>query len=196
MWKHQFTGLANRFHVVAPDLPGFGRSAGPVCIGGSVAAVRELAERRAPVFLCGFSLGAFVAAQLAADAPELVARLVLCGADIKPAESEPRQLRFFRSRRGWWLMKAVSDLPGRPALLDMVNEIEQVDLSATLPRIHAPTLVLCGRRDKACLSDVPAITGLLPKATSIVVPYAGHSLPITRASVFNTIVSGFLSSPN
>lgn len=193
-WKHQFSGLADRFHMVAPDLPGFGRSPGPVSIETSVAAVSQLVRRYSPVHLCGFSLGAFVAAQLAAEEPEHVSRVILCGANLKPADSEPRQIRFFKSRRGWWLMKALSDLPDRPALLEMVDEVEQADLTGALPRIQAPTLVLCGRRDSACRSDVSPISELLPHATSVVVPYAGHSLPISRPGVFNTIVRGFLAS--
>ncbi|WP_377273482.1 alpha/beta fold hydrolase [Peterkaempfera sp. SMS 1(5)a] len=192
-WKHQFSGLADRFHLVAPDLPGFGRSPGAVSIGGSAAAVGTLVDRYAPVHLCGFSMGAFVAARLAAERPEAITRLVLCAADIKPADSERRQMRFFRSRRGWWFMKAVSDLPARSALLEMVNEVERVDLTDVLPHIQAPTLVLCGRRDRACLADVRPIADLLPNATAVVVPHTGHMLPVTRAKAFNAIVSGFLA---
>jgi pimeloyl-ACP methyl ester carboxylesterase len=195
-WKGQFSGLADRFHLVAPDLPGFGRSPGPVSIDGSVAAVARLVRQHAPVHLCGHSLGAFVAARLAAEEPECVSRVILCGANLKPAGSEPGKTRFFRSRRGWWLMKMISDLPDRSALLEMVDEVELADLTEVLPRIQAPTLVLCGRRDRPCLADVAPISGLLPNAASVVVPHAGHSLPVTRASVFNTIVSGFLASAN
>jgi pimeloyl-ACP methyl ester carboxylesterase len=192
-WKQQFSGLAGRFHLVAPDLPGFGRSPGPVSVAGSAEAVAELVDRFAPACLCGYSMGAFVAAQVAAERPEAVRRLVLCAASIKPAEAERRQLKFFRSRYGWWLMKAVSDLPTRAALLEMAGEVEAADLSGFLPRIQAPTLVLCGRRDRASVPDVQPIADAIPNATAVVVPHTGHLLPVTGARAFNAILSGFLA---
>ena len=192
-WKHQFSGLSDRFHLIAPDLPGFGRSPGPVSIDESAKAVAELAEQFAPVHLCGYSMGAFVAAQIAAERPELISRLILCAANVKPADSGQRQMSFYRSRRGWWLMKAFSDLPTRAALLHMVDEAERADLTGDLPRIQAPTLVLCGQRDRASVLDVQQIAAAIPNATAVVVPHAGHSLPLTRANAFNAIVAGFLT---
>lgn len=192
-WKHQFSGLGDRFHVIAPDLPGFGRSPGPVSIHGSAKAVAELVERLAPVDLCGYSMGAFVAAQVAAERAESIRRLILCGANIRAAEVGQRQMKFYRSRRGWWLVKAVSDLPTRTALLEMVDQAELADLTGFLPRIQAPTLVVCGRRDRECLPDVRPMVDAIPDATAVVVPHTGHSLPVTQPRAFNAIVSGFLA---
>lgn len=192
-WKQQVSGLADRFYLVVPDLPGFGRSPGPVSLGGSAEAVARLVERYGPVHLCGYSMGAFVAAQVAAERPEGIRRLVLCAANIKPTGAEQRRMRFFRSRRGWWLMKAVADLPTRAALLAMVDEAERADLSGFLPRIEAPTLVLCGRRDRGCLPDLQPIADAIGNAVAVAVPHSGHSLPITQAKAFNAIVGGFLA---
>lgn len=55
---------------------------------------------------------------------------------------------------------------------------------------------LCGQRDTARRRDVAPISALVPNATALVVPYAGRSLPVTRAGVFNTIVSGFVGGGN
>lgn len=193
-WKQQFSGLGDRFHLVAPDLPGFGRSPGPVSMEESARAVAELVDRFAPVYLCGYSMGAFVAAQVAAERPEGVRRLILCAADIKPAETGRRQMRFYRSRLGWWLMRAVSDLPTRAALSEMVDQVELADLTGWLPRIQAPTLVLCGRRDRACFPDAQPMADAIPNAMATVVPHTGHLLPITHAKAFNAIVGGFLAA--
>jgi pimeloyl-ACP methyl ester carboxylesterase len=192
-WKQQFAGLGDRFHLIAPDLPGFGRSPGPVSVGRAAEAVAELAGRFAPASLCGYSMGAFVAAQVAAERPEAIGRLILCAASIKPTEAERRRMKFFRSRTGWWLMKAVSDLPTRAALLEMVDEAELADLSGFLPRIQAPTLVLCGRRDRGCFRDVQPMADAIPNAVAVVVPHTGHLLPVTGARAFNAIVAGFLA---
>ncbi len=49
----------------------------------------------------------------------------------------------------------------------MLDALEGSDLTEVLPRIAAPTLVLCGRRDRAAL------------------PHAGHLLPGTAPRAFN-----------
>ena len=75
--------LAEGRRVIAVDLPGIGSSTGnvPRTIKGMAGAARafisELGLTR--IDLMGFSLGGFVAQQVALDAPNLVRRLVLAG---------------------------------------------------------------------------------------------------------------------
>src|SRR5215212_4269644 len=81
-WWRVLPGLARNRRVIAPDLPGFGRSAGPSdgytgpffarTIAGLLAA---LGIARAT--LAGHSLGAAVAQRLALAQPSLAERLVL-----------------------------------------------------------------------------------------------------------------------
>lgn len=78
--------LANRFRVIAVDLPGFGRSA-PVVGGLDVVADRlagfvESVAGGAPVTVLGNGYGGFVTLQMAIRRPDLAARLILadCGA--------------------------------------------------------------------------------------------------------------------
>jgi len=76
--------LAKSFHLLLPDLPGFGRSPKPVTpyrVDFFVDAVRsllvrlELADR--PLHLVGHSLGAIIAVEYAGRFPERIDRLVL-----------------------------------------------------------------------------------------------------------------------
>lgn len=83
-WDPRFVdALARDRRVVAVDLPGVGGSTGRV--PGTVAAMARAAEGfvttlgLARIDLLGFSLGGFVAQQVALDAPGLVRRLVLAG---------------------------------------------------------------------------------------------------------------------
>lgn len=81
-WAGLIPHLAERFHVVAFDLPGFGRSSGGNRLYSPAAYARLvhwLAERyaRGPVTVLGHSLGAAVALRYAANHPEAVRRLVL-----------------------------------------------------------------------------------------------------------------------
>jgi 2-succinyl-6-hydroxy-2,4-cyclohexadiene-1-carboxylate synthase len=83
-WGRHATVLAARFRVIAPDLPGHGRTGTPA--DKSRASVertaddlgRILANRAAaPASVVGYSLGARIALRLAVTRPELVRRLVL-----------------------------------------------------------------------------------------------------------------------
>lgn len=80
-WRHVFGPLAERYHVLAPDLPGFGRS-DPApryslsAIGDALLALLD-ALRLPSATLLGSSLGALAAQALAVRAPERVAGLIL-----------------------------------------------------------------------------------------------------------------------
>ncbi|MFJ2862246.1 alpha/beta fold hydrolase [Kitasatospora sp. NPDC087314] len=193
MWRRQMEAMSGRFHVVAPDLPGFSGTPGPFSMAAAVESVAEIAQQLGPVHLCGHSLGAIVAARVTAEHPDLVARLVLSGGpEIAPGKTSPRQLRSGRRRPGW-LVRAISDLPHRGAWIDVLDALEASDLSDVLQRIAAPTLVLCGQRDRASLPDARRTSATIPGAHLIVVPHAGHLLPVTAPHAFNAIVQGFLT---
>jgi len=81
-WREVIDPLARRYTVVAPDLPGHGRSApggGDYSIGALATSLRDLliALGHERATLVGHSLGGGVAMQLAYQFPELADRLVL-----------------------------------------------------------------------------------------------------------------------
>jgi pimeloyl-ACP methyl ester carboxylesterase len=82
-WRHVFQPLSATYRVLAPDLPGFGRSAPRG--DGSVKALAQSLEafldavRLERVHLVGSSLGAVVCATLCATHPERVSSLTLGG---------------------------------------------------------------------------------------------------------------------
>jgi pimeloyl-ACP methyl ester carboxylesterase len=81
MWEPQIEALSAEFHLLAPDLPGFGGSiaAGPFTVPGAARAVADLIAERtsAPAHVCGLSLGAVVALEMTLDDPTRVASLIL-----------------------------------------------------------------------------------------------------------------------
>ncbi len=84
VWKHTIPALANRFRVIAPDLPGYGNSSVPELPKGSSIfeyhiqfVIRFLAKLQLKnVNLCGFSMGAGIALGVALQQPELIKKLV------------------------------------------------------------------------------------------------------------------------
>jgi pimeloyl-ACP methyl ester carboxylesterase len=84
-WLENIPRFAQQRRVVALDLPGFGTTpmpAEPITIDYYGRVVAELCERLelAPAVLVGNSMGGYVAAEAAIDAPEAVERLMLVSA--------------------------------------------------------------------------------------------------------------------
>lgn len=80
------------YHGVAPDLLGFGRSPSPSDAAYDVASHLEALESILPprAFVVGHSMGAILAAALAARHPERVSGLVLLGLPAYPDEDSAR----------------------------------------------------------------------------------------------------------
>jgi pimeloyl-ACP methyl ester carboxylesterase len=92
-WGRLIAPLGRRFHVLAPDLPGFGGSERPAAADYSipmqVEAVRAFLQAKgvARARLAGVSMGGWIAARLAGEHPETVERLVLVdAAGMRPVD--------------------------------------------------------------------------------------------------------------
>ena len=85
-WGRLMAPLGRRFHVYAPDLPGFGESERPpdadYSIPMQVEAVRAFMDAKGfgRARVAGISMGGWIAARLAGESPERVDRLVLVDA--------------------------------------------------------------------------------------------------------------------
>ena len=183
---------------VALDLPGFGASPVPLVAGGArtyaelVAPVlREISEQ--PLVLVGHSLGGRIAPVVAANYPEVVKSLVLCGAPLvgQTHVAPPWSYRALRWMHGHSLvgdrrMEAARQRFGssdyrnatgslRRVLVAMVNESYEDELV----RVMVPVSLLWGARDEVVPLDVAQrAMALIAGAHSLrVVEGVGHLLP-------------------
>jgi pimeloyl-ACP methyl ester carboxylesterase len=78
LWRSQVAALGDRFDVVAPDLPGFGR----VPMPREEFSFIDTVAPHLPGALVGNSFGGAIALRTACAHPELVERLVLIGAGM------------------------------------------------------------------------------------------------------------------
>jgi 2-hydroxy-6-oxonona-2,4-dienedioate hydrolase len=187
--------------VLAPDLPGFGRTKGPAdgltveeqaSFLGEWAAALEVG----PAVYVGHSLSCQVALELAAARPDLVRGLALAA-----PTGDPRGNRLLR--QGWGL---VLDAPREP--LRLVVEIARAYLQAgparvwrtwlkgtretplpLLPRIEAPGVVIVGTRDPVVPRDFAStLTAGLPEGRMIWVEGAAHGVVFSHPSETNAAI--------
>ena len=203
-WARNVPALAERFRVHVVDLIGFGRSR-----DGSAFVLSEAAGRLAEwmgrlgiarASIVGHSMGGLIAADLAADFPERVERLVLVdAAAFSPGPDYGQHavglLRWLRYAPLGFLPVLLADAwrAGPITLARAARELLATDLGPKLARVRAPTLIVWGEHD----SVVPPAVGErlrahLPGAELVVIPGAAHNPMWDRPEAFNRVVLEFL----
>lgn len=208
--------LAAETEVIAIDLPGFGESADPPEPWSSEDYAEFLvallaSEGIGRCHLIGHSRGGAIAICLAVRQPSLVGRLVLCD----PAGLRPKRGWKYRSRVAVAKLGRVVGLfgpPGRklqdrmrsrvassdyaeasPAMRDTFRRVVAEDLSAHLPQIAVPSLLVWGDADE----DTPLWMGermeeLLPDGALVVFEGAGHFAYADQPGRFAQLARTFL----
>jgi pimeloyl-ACP methyl ester carboxylesterase len=197
--------LARTRTVVAPDLPGYGRSATPprpLDIPQLADALDEWLELTgvAPAPLVANSLGCQVAVDLALRRPERVTRLVLLGPTMDPAApSIVRQaarlaLDTLREPPGLWLVETIDYLRMGPRRTICTARLALADpFAEKVSRLPHPALVIRSGRD-AIVSQAWAerIVRLLPDGRLGVIPGEPHAAHWTAAADVARIVEEFV----
>ena len=191
-WDAQLTALPPGFTGFAPQIPGItGAAHTPFTVQGAARAlVGELDARHlGSVHLCGLSLGAMVATQLALDHPDRVASLVLSGSQVRPnpvlMAVQRNVIRLLPEQVAAGMGLTKSDW------LAVLRSISRVDTVPRLREIHVPTLVLRGSRDVANLPAARRLADGVPGARLQVVPGAGHPWNEQDPERFSATLSAF-----
>lgn len=147
-----------------------------------------------PVELCGLSLGGVLALHYAACRPDKVRALVLIGAQYRM----PRRLLRLQEFLFRWMPQALFAQTGFPKedFLLLCRTMMPLDLSAALPRVSCPVLVLCGSRDRANRAASEQLAELLPNARLRVIRGAGHELNLQAPARLAKILSRFYAYAN
>jgi pimeloyl-ACP methyl ester carboxylesterase len=223
-WLQVTPVLAERFTVIGPDLPGSGASS----LSGKQLELDDIVEQTLAAasdagaerfHLAGWSLGAVVAAAVAAKAPERVRSLALvCGWVRTDAR--------FRFTLDLWrrLIETDVELFGRYAFADGLTagsfdalgvegveallptlalepgslaqiELDQrVDIAHLLGSITAPTLVIGGVEDRwTSIEQSRQLAAGIAGARLVELP-CGHLIPTEQAAALNDLLTGHFSS--
>jgi pimeloyl-ACP methyl ester carboxylesterase len=201
--------LAPYRRVFAPDLPGFGRSEGPLQahdVAGLSDALSnwmgEVGLERAA--LVGNSMGCQVIADLAVRHPGRVERAVLQGPTMDPlGRSAPRQVGRF-----------LLDVPREPLSLVSIELLDcfsagtrrawrtfryalEDRIEEKLTQMRVPTLVVHGSRDPIVPQRwAEEVAGLLPMGRLCVILGAAHATNYGWATEFARVIQAFLDEGN
>ncbi|TDU80626.1 alpha/beta hydrolase [Streptomyces sp. KS 21] len=212
MWTEQLDLLGPGRPALAPDLPGHGRRRGErFTLDGAAGAVVEAADRLGGrALLVGVSLGGFVALAAAGRHPERFAGVLAAGCTSRPDAA--LRLPF---RLGHRAMSALTDggealgarilrrvLPPQvagPAVAaglatevvpDVLAAARDLDPLGDLARYPGPVWLLNGRHDHFRRHE-RQFAAANPRATLVLVPGAGHYLPMTHGLRFARLVADF-----
>jgi pimeloyl-ACP methyl ester carboxylesterase len=229
-WAWQLDGLADRYHMTAWNAPGYGGSTLPAADwpdAGDYAAALDALLAALEIERCvlvGHSLGALIAARLAAEHSERVAGLVLAdpaAGHRRLDEADRRQRLDARIGRFRDLGPVAHAVARAPRLLSPDATADQLalvrdnmerlddagylkaarllaggDILADVARIERPALVICGAVDQI---TPPAGCRTVAEAFArpcpfVEIPGAGHASYIEAPSVFNAILEDFMGS--
>jgi pimeloyl-ACP methyl ester carboxylesterase len=205
-------GLARAF---VPDLPGHGRSEGPVCESVEAYAARLLALMDAleidsfiPV---GHSMGGAVALQLALDAPNRVAGLAVISAGATlPVDDDLIRLiqEDFKAAVGAIVERAYGPAAddelkrlGRRMLSHTAPDVllsdylacRAFDASVRLGEVDVPALVVGGAADRMAPPEhSAALAERLPRAELHLIEEAGHMLPVEYPDILAGLIRDWL----
>jgi pimeloyl-ACP methyl ester carboxylesterase len=201
--------LAERYRVIAFEMPGFGASAENTRTVDQESLARTMAAAIDALGLerfnlMGTSFGARTALYLATQQPERLAALVLdAPAAIRPAGMRPPSGTAEEVAR--MLYAHPERMPPRPAvdpavqaqnarlLARLRGPDRDAVLEARLPGIATPTLVLFGTLDRLMPSELGRLyKAALPNCSLVLVYDAGHAIAAERPEAFAEVVGDFL----
>lgn len=209
-WRYTLPALAPAFHVLVPELIGFGQSRPaprqpdiPTMAALLRAWMDHMEIERA--HLVGHSMGGQIAIHAAAQQPERIARLVLAAAAGIPRPLAPAEVARFLSElvppRAWGRLSFLPTIAldtaraGPWVLWRTLRHLLADDVRPLLPTLAPPTLLIWGRFDPLVpLAHGRQMAELIPDARLRIIPDAGHNAMADRPARFNDLVLSFLET--
>jgi pimeloyl-ACP methyl ester carboxylesterase len=178
--------------------------------------VRELADSLLKTLperfaLCGFSLGAIVALEMAAQEPARVERIALIGCNPGTLSEEAARSRAALSRTAFVTASYDHTDPAIHALLDEMADatpaltyqqqtlvtVTRGDSRPGLSRLRMPTLVVCGAEDRICPPRLSVeMARAIPRSRLALIEGSGHYVTLEQPEAVADEITAWLATPN
>ena len=196
--------LARKYHVVAPDMPGFGLSDEP----------KEPFAPKKVTFL-GHSFGGRVIIKMASrDLPFEIEKVILVdSAGVRPKKTAAQKIRQRNYKIGRKILETAPVKALFPDALEefrrshgsadynsatpvmrqtLVNTVNE-DLVEYMPNMKMPVLLVWGENDDATpLSDAKLMEQLMPDAGLVTLKNCGHYSFLEQQFTFNKVLASFM----
>ena len=210
-WMKWNEALSDRRTLVTPLYPGFGRTP----LADWIMNIRDLAsfiarfvreQGLAPIDAIGFSLGGWVAAEMAANDPGLFSKIVLVApVGIRPPEGEIKDL--FTVPALIYLRDSVRDFASSPEQYESFEDAraetarlawQPYMFNPSLPHLlegtaNNPTLIVWGRDDAVVpISAAQVYQKSMKNAHTLLLDGCGHRPEVEKSEQFTREVQNFL----
>jgi 3-oxoadipate enol-lactonase len=213
-WFGWVPRMAQRFRVLRPDLPGFGRSTVRDDFAWSVANLAGILDQFLDklgieaAHVVGAKLGGAIAMQFAATYPGRTRTLVVCGGPVSPPklvaastargkswweETQHQRLGSQASKESieyWNTLMAAADPRAQGGVLKAASAL---DLVPILPGITSPALVIT--TDRSALQSVEAVRDYqrkIPNSRLLVLQSDAYHVAVAKADECVTNVLSFI----
>ena len=221
MFLYQAAHFSTYFKVINIDLRAYGYSDKPAISVSMtdlcedvVAVCRQ--EGASEAIFAGVSVGGVMGLQLGLDHPEIFKALILVGCSSMPGDRYQSRIDgymqqgvakfhiqhltdlvskdFTQSKRGKYLLGMHTEMDAllsAPAIAEIFNALQNRDLTARLPELKMPVLIMNGEFDNS-LKRSKDMTTRIAGAEHHTIAGAGHACCLEDPAAFDEIALGFL----
>ncbi|MGN0486941.1 MAG: alpha/beta fold hydrolase [Acutalibacteraceae bacterium] len=223
LFENTINILAQKYQVLAMDMPGFGESDEPKepwSVDDYVDFVLKFLQDYSfeKITLLGHSFGGRVIIKLCArELPFEVEKVILLdSAGVKPKKtfSQKAKQGIYKATKNIYSSAAVQKLfpdalenlrrrngsadynAASPVMRQTLVKVVNEDLTDLMPHVKAPTLLIWGRNDDATpLSDGQLMEKLMPEAALVVFDGAGHYSFLDCQAQYSRVLASFMNIP-
>jgi len=225
MWLEQLEYFSQRYQVICPEFRGFGQSSTEESfslaqLADDVEFIRSKVAESEKVFLCGLSMGGYVAFEYWARHSRHLAGLILANTKPTVEDERGRSLRLRMAemalqvgalpatqgmagkllgpsapeQASQLMAQIISSVPAKTLAASQRAMASRKDFSTRLGSMETPTLVITGEHDIiAPPEDTQQWAVPIPNCQFEVLADVGHMSPIENASGFNQLLDAWLT---
>ena len=140
-----------------------------------------------PLCLCGLSLGAVLALDLALRHPDQVGSLILAAPQYRvPGFLIELQNLLFRCMPN----RAFAQMGvSKEDVISLTRSMKTLDFTSRLKDLTCPVTILCGEKDRVNQKAAKTLAALLPQSRLVIVPHSGHEINLDNPKALSSLLN-------